>query len=85
MIKKQGVISQFQKFSEDTGSVPVQVAILTARIIDLTKHFNIHKKDFHSMRGLMKMVSRRKKLLVYIKRKDQGSYHRVVKELSLRK
>ena len=85
MIKKQGVIGQFQKFSEDTGSVPVQVALLTARIIDLTKHFKIHKKDFHSMRGLMKMVSRRKKLLVYIKRKDQGSYHRVVKELSLRK
>ena len=85
MIKKQEVMDQFKKSSEDTGSAQVQVALLTAKITDLTKHFSSHKKDFHSMRGLIKMVSRRKKLLSYIKRKDQGNYQKIVKDLSLRK
>ena len=61
------------------------MALLTATIKDLMKHFNIHKKDFHSMRGLMQKVSRRKKLLSYIKREDQEDYQKIIKELSLRK
>ena len=85
MIKKQEVVDRFKTTKADTGSTPVQVALLTAKITELTKHFKIHKKDFHSMRGLMQMVSRRKKLLSYIKRKDQENYQTIVKELSLRK
>ena len=85
MINKQEIKSRFKKSSKDTGSAPVQIALLTAKITDLTRHFKAHKKDFHSMRGLMKMVSRRKKLLSYIKRKDQANYQYLLKELSLRK
>ena len=85
MTEKQKVIEKFQKSSQDTGSSAVQVALLTDKIKELTKHFQVHKKDFHSMRGLMKMVSQRKKLLFYIKRKDQSSYQKVVQDLSLRK
>ena len=85
MINKQEVSDRFKRSSEDTGSAPVQVALLTAKITELTKHFSLHKKDFHSMRGLMQMVSRRKKLLSYMKRKDQESYQKIVKDLSLRK
>ena len=81
----QKAMEKFQKSSQDTGSSAVQVALLTHKIKDLTSHFKIHKKDFHSMRGLMKMVSQRKKLLSYMKRKDQNSYQKAVKELSLRK
>lgn len=78
-------IKKYQKSTNDTGSASVQVALLTAKIKELTKHFSIHKKDFHSMRGLMQMVSQRKKMMSYLKRKDQDSYQTVVKELSLRK
>lgn len=85
MIKKQEVVDQFKKTSTDTGSAQVQVALLTAKIKDLTKHFSIHKKDFHSMRGLMQMVSRRKKFLSYMKRKEQENYKKIIKDLSLRK
>ena len=85
MIDKQEVVNQFKKTSNDTGSAQVQVALLTAKIKDLTKHFSLHKKDFHSMRGLMRMVSRRKKHLSYMKRKDQESYLKIIKDLSLRK
>ena len=85
MIDKQKIIGQFKQKGSDTGSVPVQVALLTEKIKDLTKHFQTHKKDVHSMRGLMKMVSRRKKLLSYMKRKNQESYLKIIKDLSLRK
>ena len=85
MINKQKIIDQFKQKGSDTGSGPVQVALLTEKIKDLTKHFQTHKKDKHSMRGLMKMVSRRKKLLSYIKRKNQESYLKTIKDLSLRK
>ena len=71
MAKKQNVFDQFKKDLNDPGSSQTQVAFLTERIKNLTQHFNLHKKDFHSMRGLMKIVSRRKKLLSYIKRKNQ--------------
>ena len=83
MIEKQ--MNGFQKSPKDTGSPSVQVALLTHKIKELTKHFKVHKKDFHSMRGLMKMVSQRKKFLSYIKKKDQGLYQKLVKDLSLRK
>ncbi|MDE0092837.1 MAG: 30S ribosomal protein S15 [Oligoflexia bacterium] len=85
MREKQKIMESFQKSSRDTGSATVQVALLTSKIKELTKHFNIHKKDFHSMRGLMKMVSQRKKLLSYIRKRNQSDYQKVVKDLSLRK
>lgn len=85
MEEKLEIISRFKKSPADRGSAPVQVALLTAKITELTKHFSFHKKDFHSMRGLMKMVSRRKKLLSYMKRKEPEGYKKIVKELSLRK
>lgn len=85
MIKKQEVVDRFKKTSDDTGSAQVQVALLTEKIKDLTKHFNFHKKDFHSMRGLIKMVSRRKKLLSYMKRREKENYKKIIKNLSLRK
>ena len=79
------IINKFKVSPSDTGSAPVQIALLTNKIKELTKHFKIHKKDFHSMRGLMKAVSQRKKLLLYVKQKNQSTYQKVVKELSLRK
>ena len=85
MTEKQKAMENFQKSPQDTGNSAVQVALLTHKIKELTKHFKIHKKDFHSMRGLMKMVSQRKKFLSYIKKKDQSNYQKVVKDLSLRK
>ena len=85
MTEKQKVVENFQKNPQDTGSPAVQVALLTHKIKELTKHFKIHKKDFHSMRGLMKMVSQRKKFLSYMRKKDQNSYQKIVKDLSLRK
>ena len=71
MAKKQNVLDQFKKDLNNPGSTQTQIAFLTEKIKNLTQHFNLHKKDFHSMRGLMKIVSRRKKLLSYIKRKNQ--------------
>ena len=82
---KPDIIQAFKVSESDTGSAPVQIALLTHKIKELTKHFKIHKKDFHSMRGLMKAVSRRKKLLLHVKRNNTALYQKVVKELSLRK
>ena len=78
-------IKAFQKSPKDKGSAPVQAVLLTQKIKDLTKHFKSHKKDFHSMRGLMKMVSRRKKLLAYLKRTDRETWDKLISALSLRK
>ena len=83
--EKGQTIKSFQVSGKDTGSSPVQIALLTEKIKELTGHFKAHKKDFHSMRGLLKMVSRRKKLLSYLKRKDLGSYKSVIEKLDLRK
>ena len=69
-IDTQSIIKEYQKDSSDTGSVDVQVALLTARIRHLTEHFKTHKKDHHSRRGLLRLVSQRKKLLAYIKNND---------------
>ena len=85
MIDKQKIRDQFKKTERDTGSASVQVALLTAKIKDITKHFKVHKKDFHSMRGLMKMVSRRKKFLTYMQKKEPENYKKIIKALTLRK
>jgi len=83
--QKQKVIEQFQRNQKDTGSPEVQVSLLTKRIQDLTGHFKSHKKDHHSRRGLLGMVSRRKKLLDYLRRKDHQAYAKTIQELNLRK
>ena len=83
--QKTQVISDFSNSKEDTGSPEVQVAILTNRITNLTDHFKSHKKDNHSRRGLLKMVSRRRKLLDYVREKDEGRYKELIKRLGIRR
>ncbi|HUF02884.1 MAG TPA: 30S ribosomal protein S15 [Aridibacter sp.] len=82
---KEQVVSDFKIHDNDTGSSPVQIALLTQRINELTEHFKVHKKDNHSRRGLLKMVARRRKLLDYLKRRNIGEYHEVIKRLKLRR
>ena len=83
--RKQDLIAEFSTQENDTGSPEVQVAILTERIRNLTDHFKTHKKDRHSRRGLLKMVSRRRSLLDYLKREDAERYADVIQRLGLRK
>jgi small subunit ribosomal protein S15 len=83
--QKQEIIKEFQLHPSDTGSPEVQVAILTKRIQHLTEHFKVHKKDFHSRRGLLKLVGQRRKLLNYLKKKDIERYRRLIERLGLRK
>ena len=83
--EKSGLIEKFRTHHTDTGSPEVQVALLTFRINDLTDHFKKHKKDHHSRRGLLMMVSKRKGLLEYLKRKSADRYKALIKELGLRK
>jgi len=83
--EKQTVVGRFQRDHNDTGSPEVQVALLTRRIVHLTGHFKVHKKDNHSRRGLLNMVSRRKKLLEYLRRKDYPKYLKTIQDLELRK
>ncbi len=82
---KREIIEKFKLHDKDTGSTEVQVALLTSRINRLTEHFKVHKKDHHSRRGLLKLVARRRKLLNYLKRKDEQRYLALIKELGLRK
>jgi small subunit ribosomal protein S15 len=82
---KQSLINNFKQSDKDTGSAPVQIAILTERINLLTEHFKIHKKDHHSRHGLLKLVSQRRKLLEYLKREDSDIYQEILDKLSLRK
>ena len=84
-IDTQAIIKEYQKDPSDTGSVDVQVALLTARIRHLTEHFKTHKKDHHSRRGLLRLVSQRKKLLSYIKNNDLTAYANLISRLGLRK
>ncbi|MBZ5792535.1 30S ribosomal protein S15 [Burkholderia contaminans] len=84
-IKKSEVVAQFARATNDTGSPEVQVALLTARIVELTGHFKAHAKDHHSRRGLLRMVSRRRKLLDYLKGKDADRYRALIEKLGLRK
>jgi small subunit ribosomal protein S15 len=83
--KKQKVIKDFATSKTDTGSPEVQIALLTERINTLSHHFEMHKKDHHSRRGLLIMVGRRKRLLEYLKSKNAESYATVIKKLGLRK
>jgi small subunit ribosomal protein S15 len=81
----QELVEKFGSGNNDSGSVEVQVALLTERIITLTEHFKAHKKDHHSRRGLLKMVGKRRRHLDYIKRTDIERYKKLISELSLRK
>ncbi|MBK1672184.1 30S ribosomal protein S15 [Ectothiorhodospira shaposhnikovii] len=82
---KSGIVEKYQRGSADTGSPEVQVALLSARIQHLMDHFAKHKKDHHSRRGLLKMVNQRRKLLDYLKGKDQERYQELVSSLGLRR
>jgi len=82
---KASLIKKFARTEGDTGSPEVQVAILSFRISHLTEHFKDHKKDNHSRRGLLKMVSQRRRLLDYLKSRDEGRYQAIIKELELRR
>jgi small subunit ribosomal protein S15 len=84
-ISKSKIVSDFQRSGNDTGSPEVQVALLSARITSLTEHFKLHVKDHHSRRGLLKMVSRRRKLLDYLKRTNAERYKQVIERLGLRR
>ena len=84
-IDTQAIIKEYQKDRSDTGSVDVQVALLTARIRHLTDHFKTHNKDHHSRRGLLRLVSQRKKLLAYIKNNNLSAYANLISKLGLRK
>ena len=83
--RKAEVMKEHARADADTGSPEVQVAILSERITNLTEHFKTHKKDNHSRRGLLKMVSQRRRLLDYLKMKDQGRYEAVIQKLGLRR
>lgn len=84
-MNKSEIVAKFQRVEGDTGSPEVQVALLTARINHLTDHFKVHTKDHHSRRGLLRMVSRRRKLLDYLKRTDLNAYRALIEALNLRK
>ena len=83
--QKSEIIKEHSRGTNDTGSPEVQVALLTARITDLTEHFKEHKQDFHSRQGLLRMVSKRRKMLDYLKRKDIERYRALISKLGLRK
>jgi len=85
MSEKEINLKEYQLHEGDTGSAPYQVALLTARIFHLTDHLNIHKKDFSSRRGLLTMVSQRRKLLNYIKAGSEQKYQQVIQSLGLRR
>ena len=82
---KNTLIKEYANKEGDTGSPEVQVAILTKRIANLTEHFKTHKKDNHSRRGLLKMVSLRRKLLDYVREKDENRYKELIKRLEIRR
>ena len=83
--EKPNIVRQFRTHESDTGSPEVQVALLTNRISYLTEHFKSNAKDHHSRRGLLKLVSRRRRLLDYLKSEDAGRYQKLIERLDLRK
>lgn len=83
--RKTELVEQFRTHEADTGSPEVQIAILTERITYLTEHFQTHKKDHHSRRGLLQLVSQRRRLLDYLRRKDVERYRKVITALGIRK
>jgi small subunit ribosomal protein S15 len=84
MYDKTTPVKKYQQHEHDTGSAPVQVALLTERINSLTGHFRTHAKDFHGQRGLLRMVSKRRRMLEYLKRTDLERYRQLIDELGLR-
>ncbi|MGB9823899.1 MAG: 30S ribosomal protein S15 [Candidatus Hydrothermia bacterium] len=82
--EKERIIKEWAKHEKDTGSVEIQIALLTKRINDLTEHLKVHKKDVHSRYGLMKMVGQRKRLLAYLRREDFKRYTELVDKLGIR-
>lgn len=82
--KKAQVIKEYQRDAKDTGSPEVQIAILTNRIFQLTEHMKEHKKDVHSRRGLLKMVSQRRKLLAYVRKNSENNYQELIQRLGIR-
>ncbi len=84
-IDKEAIIQEFRAHEGDTGSAEVQIALLTARISHLTEHLKENRKDFHSRRGLLKMTSRRRKLLDYVKRHDLDGYNELLRRLNIRR
>lgn len=83
--KKKEIMAKHGKHEGDTGSPEVQIALLTARIAELTGHFQTHKKDFHSRQGLLKLVGRRRNLLKYLRETDVQRYRAIIEQLGLRK
>lgn len=83
--EKKEIVENFGKNNTDTGSTEVQVALLTKKINELSEHFKIHKKDHHSRRGLLGMINNRRKLLKYLKGKNEKGYQELIKKLGLRK
>jgi small subunit ribosomal protein S15 len=84
MYDKATPVKKYGRHDRDTGSAPVQIALLTERINSLTGHFRVHQKDFHGQRGLLKMVSQRRRLLEYLKSTDLERYRQLIDELGLR-
>jgi small subunit ribosomal protein S15 len=82
---KEKIVTDYKTHEGDTGSSQVQIALLTQRINELTEHFKVHKKDNHSRRGLLKMVSRRRKLLDYLHKRNADQYHEIIQKLGLRR
>jgi len=83
--QKGQIVTEYRRVEGDTGSPEVQVALLTARIQDLTPHFKMHVHDHHSRQGLLRMVNKRRKLLDYLRKKDVGRYRELISRLGLRK
>lgn len=83
--EKAKIVSDYQRAPQDTGSPEVQIALLTGRINQLTEHFKVHVKDHHSRRGLLKLVSQRRSLLDYLKRKNVDGYRQLIGRLGIRK
>ena len=82
--RRQEIIKEFGANEKDSGKSEVQIALLSARILDLTEHFKIHKKDYHSRRGLLVLVGQRRRFLNYLKAKDEARYRAVIEKLKLR-
>lgn len=83
--EKKKIVKTHQRSDLDTGSSEVQIALITARILELTEHFKVHKKDIHGQRGLIRLVNQRRKLLDYLKRTNLKKYSSLIKELEIRK
>lgn len=83
--RKNQIVTEFRQHDSDTGSPEVQIALLSARITELTDHFKTHQKDHHSRRGLLKIVGQRRRLLDYLKKSDFGRYKEVIERLGIRK